>query len=197
MWCNHTVFNKSSTRFFFLARTWKDKPPGDGTPGKRLESAMFTANRDGSDLREVVPFGKGISHFEWRNDREILATFRHPGEEMNHVLFTDGKADYKVIGEGFLVGDGHCSFAPDGNWIVTDRNHSDTIEKSLHLFNVRTGQGITVGKFPMKDKELLGGDRRCDLHPRWNRRGDAVCFDALETETWTRQLHVAEIAFRK
>jgi hypothetical protein len=42
-------------------------------------------------------------------------------------------------------------------------------------------------------REYMSGDLRCDLHPRWNRAGNAVCFDALETKGWTRQLHVAQL----
>src|SRR5262245_8724707 len=159
-----------------------------------LSSAMFTCNLDGSDLREVVPFGKGVSHFEWRNAKEILATFRFNGDEMKHVLFTDGEPDYQAIGEGFLQGDGHCSFAPDGQWIVTDRNVAATREKMLMIFHTGMKQGLLLGTFPMK--EYLSGDLRCDLHPRWNRTGDAICFDALETRTWTRQLHVAFLDFK-
>lgn len=188
MWFNHTVFNKSDTRFFFLARTW--------TPEKRLETAMFTAALDGSDLREVVPYASGISHFEWRNDREILATFRHGGREMKHVLFTDGEEDYRVVGDGFLIGDGHCSFAPDEDRIVTDRNHEETVSKSLWIYSLSRKQGLSLGTFPMKEKRFLSGDLRCDLHPRWNRTGDEICFDALETEGWTRQLHVASLVSR-
>jgi hypothetical protein len=186
MWFNHTVFNKSDTRFFFLARSW--------TPEKRLESAMFTAAPDGTDLREVVPYASGVSHFEWRNDREILATFRINGE-MKHVLFTDGEIDYRLVGDGFLIGDGHCSFAPDGKWLVTDRNHEDTLAKSLWIYNVESKHGGQLGTFPMREKRFLGGDLRCDLHPRWSRTGDAICFDALETENWTRQLHVVQPTF--
>lgn len=187
IWFNHTVFNKSDTRFFFFARCW--------TPQHDLESAMFTANIDGSDLREVIPFGKGVSHFEWRNATEILATFRFlPGKSRQHVLFTDGKQNYRHVGEGFLKGDGHCSFAPDAEWIVSDESDSSKLEKRLLLYNLRTGERSVVGAFPMFRKEFLSGDLRCDLHPRWSRDGKEICFDALEPQTRTRQLHVATLA---
>lgn len=189
MWLNHTVFNKDDSRFLFLARIWKEQPV------RQLESAMFTAGLDGSNLREVVPFGKGVSHFDWRNSREIIATFRFDSDTKQHVLFTDGREDYRRIGEGFLSGDGHCSFAPGGNWMVTDRNNAGKIEKQLMIYHVKRKEGVLLGSFPMKEKKFLSGDLRCDLHPRWNRRGDAICFDALETESWTRQLHVATLQF--
>ncbi|MCX8037218.1 MAG: hypothetical protein N3D11_09290 [Candidatus Sumerlaeia bacterium] len=190
MWFNHTVFNKDDTRFFFLARCWegKDKP--------QLQSAMFTCNLDGSDLREVIAFGKSVSHFEWKNSRQILATFDLAGTGgKQHVLFTDGRKDYQVIGEGFLSGDGHPTFSPDEQWIANDRNNSKAGTKSLMLFHLGRGTGMVLGSFPMK--EYLSGDLRCDLHPRWNRTGDAICFDALDTRDWTRQLHVAQLRFAK
>jgi len=190
MFFNHTVFNKDDSRFFVLARCWEPKPK------PYLESAMFTCNTDGSDLREVVPFGKGISHFDWKNTKEILATFDLDGKGYKqHVLFTDGLKDYKAIGKGFLTGDGHPAFSPDGQWIVNDRNDSKTGAKSLQLYHPAGGTGMALGSFPMKD--YLSGDLRCDLHPRWNRAGDAICVDALETTHWTRQLHVAYLEFGK
>ena len=186
MWFNHTVFNKNDTKFFFLARA--NMPP----KGRR-KTAMFTANLDGSELREVVPFDKEVSHFDWRNDREIIATFKIEGTGRKHVLFTDGQADYKVIGEGFLDFDGHCSFSPDRNWIVTDRKYRSTMDQALLLYNLQTKQKVELCRCGMKDRKYMSGDIRCDFHPRWSRNGDQICFDAIEPENATRQLHIAYI----
>ncbi len=183
MWFNHTVFNKNDTRFFFLARA--NLPPRE-----RRYTAMFTANLDGSELREVVPFDKRVSHFDWRNNKEIIATFSMDGPDRKHVLFTDGKADYGVIGDGFLDFDGHCSFSPDQNWLVTDRKHHDTLEQSLLIYNLRSKQKLVLCRYNMREKKYMSGDVRCDFHPRWNRAGDQICFDAIEPVNWTRQLHV-------
>jgi hypothetical protein len=111
------------------------------------------------------------------------------------VLFTDGKADYKVIGEGFLRGDGHCSVGPDDNWMVTDGAIDATLEKNLLIYNLQAKQGLELGKFPMKEKRYFSSDVRCDLHPRWDRTGKAICIDALETKNWTRQVHVVNLQF--
>jgi len=186
MWFNHTVFNKNDTRFFFLARTMD-------TEG-RLQTGMFTANPDGSELREVVPYGSRVSHFDWRNDRQILATFMWAGQERKHVLFTDGQDDYQVIGEGFLHGDGHCTFSPDQSWIATNQNDHRRLEGSLLIYNIETKQGVVLGRFNMREKRFLRGPLRCDLHPRWNRTGDAICIDALEPVNGTRQLHVVYLS---
>jgi hypothetical protein len=186
MWFNHTVFNKNDTRFFFLARAYLP-------PGRRRHTAMFTANLDGSELREVIPFDKGVSHFDWRNDKEIIATFSIEGTGRKHVLFTDGRADYKVIGDGFLDFDGHCSFSPDQNWIVTDRKHQSTMEQALLLYNLKNKQKVELFRCDMKDRKYMSGDIRCDFHPRWSRNGDRICFDAIEPENGIRQLHIAYV----
>jgi len=184
MWFNHTVFSPDDTRFLFLARARV------GKLGRK--SAMLTANVDGSDLREVVPWGKGVSHFDWRNEKEIIATFRLADDVMNHVLFTDGQTDYRILAPDFLVGDGHCTFGPDRNWLVTDpRVPRRRSSRRLQLYNVETGDTVEVGEFRLG--KYTSGDRRCDLHPRWKPTGDAICFDAIAPTSGTRQLHVAEI----
>lgn len=185
MWFNHTEFNDSGDRFFFLARTWNDN--------NRLQTGMFTANRDGSDLREAIPYGKTVSHFDWRNDRQIIATFNLSGKGAEHVLFTDGQTDYRSIGGHPLKFDGHCSFAPDQNWLVTDENHGDPPSKSLWIYNLAKDFSQKLGTFPMKEKKYVNSDVRCDLHPRWNRSGNKICIDALNPADWTRQLHVVHL----
>jgi hypothetical protein len=180
LFLNHPVFNRTGTRFLFLARTF--------TPEKRLETGMFTANRDGTDLREVIAYGSGVSHSDWRDDIQILATFRFGGDEIKHVLFSDGLRDYRAVGEGFLKDDGHCSFAPDGRWIVTDRIDPDTREKSLMVYDVEARRGVVIGRFPPGDDPA--GDLCCNLHPRWSRTGHAISFDAIAADG-TRQLHLA------
>lgn len=187
MWFNHTVFSPDAGRFFFLARCYEPQPR------RRLQSAMFTANLDGGDLREAIPFGHGVSHFDWRNERELVATFRWPAAEgsIRHFLFTDGARDYREVGEGFLMGDGHCTFSPDGVWLASDP--SGIRSRSLRILDVAGGRRMALGEFPLG--AYSSGDLRCDLHPRWSRDGRAICFDAIVPADGTRQLHVAELEF--
>lgn len=185
MWFNHTEFNDSGDRFFFLARTWNEK--------NRLQTGMYTANIDGSDLREAVPYGKSVSHFDWRDDKQIMATFNLDGTGAAHVLFTDGKSDYRAVGGKPFKFDGHCSFAPDKNWFTTDRKHGNTLTQTLWIYNMEKEYGQKLADFPMKEKKYITGDTRCDLHPRWNRSGNKICVDALDPKDWTRQLHVIHL----
>jgi hypothetical protein len=185
LWFNHVVFNKSDTRFFFLVRTRK--------PSGSLETGMCTVNTDGTDLIETIPYGYGVSHFEWRNDREIVATFNMEGDRGTpHYMFVDGSNNYRRIGKGFLDYNGHCTFGPNPDWLVTDPG-DEKVEKarSLRLYNVKTDERIVLGVYPLDN--FRSGNLRCDLHPRWNRSGNEICFDAIEQKNGTRQLHLASL----
>ena len=187
LWFNHTVINRDSTRMLFLART---RNRGGG-----LETGMFTAGLDGSDLREVIPYGRRVSHFDWGEGQQIAATYEFGERNRQHVLFHDGDQDHRVIGNGSLDFDGHCTFSPDGAWLATDRKWSRSIENELLVYHIRTDACTSLGRFAMGDRRFISGDLRCDLHPRWSRTGNTICFDAIEPETATRQLHVATLEF--
>jgi len=185
MWFNHTVLNPSATRFLFLARGRNEK--------NNLDSAMFTANMDGSDLKMVVPFGSGVSHFGWRNDNEVIATFYKKGEkEMKHYLFPDKTFDYKAVGDGFIIGNGHCTYTADGRWMATDRKDKKSNSQSVWLYDMKLDKGMLLSAKPVNDPKFFSGDIRCDFHPRWNPSGNKICFDAIDTETGTRQMHLVE-----
>jgi len=186
MWINHTVINPSATRFLFLARGRDDSGS--------LDSAMFTANMDGSELEQVIPFGTGVSHFGWRNDNEVIATFTPIGaDKMKHYLFKDKTTDYHTVGDGFIIGNGHCTYTADGRWMATDRKAKESKSQSLWLWDMDLDQGMILCSKPVIEKKYLSGDIRCDFHPRWNPSGNKICFDAIDTETGTRQMHLAEI----
>jgi hypothetical protein len=190
MWFNHVVFNKSDSRLFFLARAWRP----DHLPKLRnLATGMFTVNTDGSNLLETIPFEYGVSHFEWRNDEEIIATFQDVKDNyrFKHYIFKDGSGKYRLLGDGELNFDGHCTFSPDQKWIATDRKMKETLEQSLILFNFETDSCKTLATLSMKEKMFISGELRCDFHPRWNRDGTEICFDALDSGDGSRQLHVA------
>jgi len=187
MWFNHTVFNKNDTRLFLLARTRE----GDEGP---LETGMFTVGIDGSDLREVIPYGSSVSHFDWRNNKEIIATFNLDSTGRRHYHFVDGVNEYKRLVNGSLDFDGHCTFSPHQKWIATDHKVKESLKQSILLYNFETDKSKILATHSMKEKKFITGELRCDFHPRWNRDGTAICYDALDTETGTRQMHLVELS---
>ena len=194
MWFNHVVFNKSDTRFLFLARVWRP----EHLPHLRdLTTGMFTVNIDGSNLIETIPFEYGVSHFDWRNDQEIIATFQdiEDNNQFKHFIFKDGSGQFRLLGNGELNFDGHCTFAPNQRWIATDKKikNNNTFRQHLYIYDMAKNQLKRIVNFDMKEKQNINGNLRCDFHPRWNHSGDAICFDAIDQKDGTRQLHVVNL----
>ncbi|MDP4680398.1 MAG: hypothetical protein NWS46_08540, partial [Cyclobacteriaceae bacterium] len=185
IWFNHTDINPSGTKFLFLARSRDEN--------NKIDSAMFTANIDGSDLRIIISFGNGVSHFGWRNDNEIVATMKDPVDtQFKHFLFPLEQKESKIIGENFIVDDGHCTFSPDGRWMATDRTQDESRSTSLWLFDMELDKGALLANLAVPEYKYLHSNTRCDFHPRWNPLGDKICFDAIDNSTGTRQMHLVE-----
>jgi len=181
-WCNHLVFNPSGTRFSFLHRY---KGPRTGNWVTRF----FTANVNGSDLFLLNP-EKMTSHYDWRNDGEILAWARHDGVDA-YWLFTDKNREVRRIGETCFREDGHCNFSPDGRWMLTDTYPDRNDQKrTLILYRWSDGPRIDIGRFYSPNPADI--ERRCDLHPRWSRDGRQVCIDSVHEGS--RQMYVIDVS---
>ena len=179
-WFNHLQFNTDGSRFLFLHR-WVAE---DGSRRTRL----FTAAPDGSDICCVAEDDL-VSHFDWCNQRQILAWARQREIGDYYFLFTDQSDQVEVVGEGVLTEDGHCSYGPDGQWLLTDTYPDQESERTLILFRVTDGRRFDVGRFYALPE--VTGEIRCDLHPRWSRDGRQICFDSVHEGT--RQIYVMDV----
>ena len=170
MWFNHTLLNPSETRLVFLVR-WR--PAG----GSKWKTLMFAASPDGSDLKLVLGDGM-VSHFDWRNDEEILAWTRI-GDGGNHFyLVNERTGEYQIIGADLLTQDGHCSYSHNGKWILTDTYPDpETHERALIVYIPKENREVIVSKYLSPPPFV--GEIRCDLHPRWSRDDRQICFDSV------------------
>ena len=110
---NHLQFAPDDQRFVFLHR-WQTSPDAP------RHHRMMTARPDGSEVA-IVAWHGGVSHFDWRDPDHILAWGSHRGIGDHYFVFRD-RVDHQVtvLGEGILTEDGHCSYSPDGRWLLTD-----------------------------------------------------------------------------
>ncbi len=189
LWMNHTLINPDDTRVFFLGRSPR-------TGGSGWVTAAYTVNLDGSELRCVLPYHWSASHFDWLSaDRLMVVTLYRGVRPWSHLLFTDTEShdkDFRVIGEGILMHDGHGVFSPGGRWMATDSYPDAHHKRTLLLLNMENDALLRLGRFN-DPPDNFTGPSRCDLHPRFNRRGDKICFDSVDDGT--RQVYLAELVF--
>lgn len=180
-WFNHLQFCTDDSRFLFLHRF--------SLPDGGRFTRMFTAEPDGSDVY-LVSDQEMVSHFDWRDERHILAWARRHETGDRYFLFTDRSEEIEVVGEGVLTEDGHCSYSPDRRWILTDTYPDAESKRHLLLYNVGDGGCVEIGRFYAPPQ--ITGEIRCDLHPRWNRDGTQVCFDSVHEGE--RQVYVVDVS---
>jgi len=168
----HCQFAPSSQRFVFFHRWIKDF--------NYFRTRMISCDLAGKDLF-VFPTDGMVSHVAWRDDRHVLAYARIKEKGDRYVLFEDGNEEFAVVGENHFNSDGHPSFSPDRRWILTDTYPDRFRICYLVLYDTRTNRRYDLAK--LKSPRAFASPRfetnwHCDLHPRWNRTGDVVCFDS-------------------
>lgn len=177
---NHAQFSPGGERFACLHR-WKRPEEEVGT------TRLLTLDLAGRDVRCLAD-GDLVSHYDWRADGEVLAWARQKARGDRYYLFSENGAPPRVIGEGVLTCDGHCSFSPDGQWLLTDTYPDATQHRTLILFHWATGERIDIGRFhaPPVNWEI-----RCDLHPRWSPDGRKICLDSVHEGS--RRMYVLDV----
>ncbi len=166
---NHLDVSPDGRRFLFLHRWF---PRG----GK--VTRLLTADTRGGDLHCLANDGI-VTHCTWKNERQVLAWASKAGVGERYFLFTDQSEDYEVIGEDCLEEDGHPSFSPDGQWLLTDTYPDARGMSRLVLFDLRRRARVILAALYQPFR--FYGERRCDLHPRWSLDGDFVSFDSCHS----------------
>ena len=153
-----------------------------------FRSRLFSADLDGSSVRCLLAEGK-VSHFFWKDPGKLLAWAENRPVGERYWLIEDATGTSIPIGEEDLREDGHCSFSPDGQWLLTDTYPDDANVCTLMLYDIRRNRRIDLGRFASAPD--LRGEIRCDLHPRWNRDGRCICFDSVHEGS--RQVYVMNV----
>ncbi len=170
---NHITFNPDASRFLALVRNFPEK-------GQRHQTATITVNRDGSDLYLLSDYGVQ-SHYYWLNNQDVV--FFNDGKELacqkgwcNNYVLTDKTHEGRILADGFWHDDNHMSFSPDRKLMITDSYAVLHEMQKLQLYNVEKDICATIGRFYSMPNVVT--DVRCDLHPRWGRKGKCITFDS-------------------
>jgi len=165
---NHLLFNHEGGRFL-LVHLWVKA-------GKRY-SRLITADRDGKNIYVINNEGHS-SHYCWRSNTQILVYCTYAGTGTHYYLCEDMSDNRKIIGKDVLTEDGHPSFFPCNNIIITDSYPDKYRDQSLITYNLTNNEIKTLSKFCVPFK--FSGEIRCDLHPRLSPNGAYVCVDNVQ-----------------
>lgn len=163
---NHLMISPNCKRFMILHR-WFQKG--------RKHTRLVTVNVDKSEMYNLSD-DVFVSHCYWKNDNEILSFLRKKETGDHYYLMKDKTQEYKLLWDE-LKTDGHCSYSPDGRFIITDTYPNRKRIASVYLCTEEDNCSRRIARVfaPFK----YDNDCRCDLHPRWNRKGDKVCIDSV------------------
>jgi hypothetical protein len=182
---NHITFNPSASRFVFLLRNFP--APGPRVKGQSAwKTVVFTAARDGSDLRLLVPPGYA-SHYHWRDDATIVFHCDGPQGPQLYEITDAPTPRFVTIDPEFFKRDGHCSYSPDGRWMLYDSYPDATRRQHLYVYDLQRRRGYELGAFAALPAAIT--DVRCDLHPRWLPDG-RISFDS--THDGHRGIYLAD-----
>jgi len=170
---NHLTFNPSATRFVLLLRNFP--APGPRVKGQPAwQTAVFTAAREGSDLRLIVPPGYA-SHYYWRDDTTLVFHCDGPQGPQLYEISDTPTPRFAAIDPAFFKRDGHCSTSPDGRWMLYESYPDAARKQHLYVYDLQRRRGRELGAFAALPVGVI--DVRCDLHPRWLRDG-RISFDS-------------------
>lgn len=175
---NHIMLNPSGNRFMVLHR-WLN--------GSKKYTRLVTVNNDGTELFNLNDDNM-TSHCFWKNDEEIIAYAHKKTEGNGYYLMRDRTTEYiKKWPE--LSMDGHPSYSPDGKMVVTDTYPDRARVASIFVIKETKIDKVARVFAPFK----YDNDVRCDLHPRWSRAGNKICFDSVFEGS--RNIYITEVKY--
>lgn len=165
---NHLMLSSNGKRFMVLYRLLNNS---------RKYTRLITCNIDGSDMY-LLSDDDMVSHCFWKDDEHILAFANKHGIGTGYYLMKDKTQEYCHCWPQFS-NDGHPSYSPDGKYVVTDSYPDRARIASINLMSGDESkkESKTIARVfaPFK----YDNDNRCDLHPRWNHKGNMICFDGV------------------
>ena len=162
---NHIMLSPNDERFMVLYRWFN---------GQRKYTRLITCKVDGTDMY-LLSDDDMVSHCFWKNNNEIIAFENKHNSGTGYYLMKDKTQEYKHLWNDYC-NDGHPSYSPTGKYVITDTYPNRKRIQEIKLLQEQDEHGKVIAKVfaPFK----YDNDTRCDLHPRWDRKEEKICFDA-------------------
>jgi hypothetical protein len=161
---NHLAFSPSGNKFMFFFLD---------SSSVRHEAYMLVYNLDEKYLH-VLESEMKVSHYVWEDNEHIVATCYDRQMNCRYYRYSlNGKKE--AIMPTILCLDGHPSIYKSGVFL-TDTYPDKTEYQRLYFFDEEQQTITELVKIFSSPK--LKGEKRTDLHPRFNKDKNKVAFDA-------------------
>lgn len=164
---NHITFNQESSRFLFLVRVFSDSMG-------EWKTAMGTSDLQGN-VYPLRPYAYA-SHYHWGIGGRLMIYGGWGKGDGLYVLQDETQKEERYDSPLFNK-DIHCSYSPNGEWIIGDGYQDEDEYRPIYLFHIKSKKGMVVGRFYSPYPRIM--DIRCDLHCRWSPEGNAISFDSI------------------
>lgn len=163
---NHLSFSPSGRKFLFF---WIEIING-------YHKASLVVY--GMDEKRIVPLEIEMkaSHYVWQDDNTILCTSYDEKKNCRYYKYTIDECERTLICENSLKRDGHPSFKVNPHTLLTDTYPDSQYYQHLYIVNVPEDSKEEIIK--IYSDPMTKGEKRTDLHPRFNKDKSLVCFDA-------------------
>lgn len=167
---NHLMLSPSGKRCMVLYRWFV---------GQRKYTRIVTFDTETGKDMYVLSDDDMVSHCFWKDDEHILA-FENKKDGGPGYYFMRDKTQEYIHCWSQLSNDGHPSYSPDRSLIVTDTYPDRARVAEIKIMDGTDERKSSVNVIakvfaPFK----YDNDTRCDLHPRWNYKGNKICFDSV------------------
>lgn len=166
---NHVVWSPDSRRFLFLHIL--------SYPNGRRSGRAYVYDVASATVTSVETSGY-VSHFAWRGNDQILMYSRNASTGTGLNLYDLGSGRVESVARNLVVRDCHPMFSPvDKDLILLDSYpRRPLMERDLFVLNMAKLTRSEVAA--LYSPPEFSGERRCDLHPRWNRQGNRIAIDS-------------------
>lgn len=175
---NHLTVSPAGER---LTVTHRWEPPG----GPREDRLLAV---DAGSV-EVLAGTERVGHPTWRSESTVVAYTREDATGRGFHEYDLEAGTVEPFARTAFEGDSHLTFSPDGAWALGDTFPDGDRTRRIRLYGVEAERTLDLGGF--HSPEPPAKTLRCDLHPRWDRAGSAVCFDS--THEGRRQVYTMDV----
>lgn len=169
---NHITFNKTSDRFVMLVRNFYN--------GKETWKTSMVIGDLNGNVKTALS-NTYVSHYDWKNDHEIVAHCSVIPEKKSMYLVDVDTGNWVEYDTHYFHEEGpqdiHCNYSPDQKYIIGD-GYPRNGYRHLIAYQVDTGKSCCL-LGALTNRPVIG-DIRCDLHARFIFGGKFISYDTVQ-----------------